>query len=77
MGNRSEMGMMFALNKSLYKLTLSTMNGFCIYDILVTAECSNSWQGGDGEVMLGARDSAGKTEIMGSAQLCNFGCIYQ
>lgn len=72
MGNR-KMGFMFALNKSLYKLSLRLMNGFCIYDILVTAECSNSWQGGDGEVMLGARDSAGKPEIMGSAQLCNFG----
>lgn len=73
MGNRNEMGLMLALNKSLYKLSLRLMNGFRICDILVTAECSNSWLGGYGEVMLGARDSAGKPEIMGSAQLCNFG----
>lgn len=73
MGNRNGVGLLFALNKSLYYLSLRLMNGFCIYDILVTAECSDSWQGGDNEVMLGARDSAGKPEIMGSAQLCNFG----
>lgn len=58
---------MSALNKNLYRLSLGLMNGFYIYDILVTAECSDTWQGGDGEVMLGARDSAGKPEIMGTA----------
>lgn len=49
------------------------MNGFCTCDILGTADGSNSWQGGNGEVMLGARDSVGKQEMMVSALLCIFG----
>ena len=49
------------------------MNGFCICDILGTAEGSNSWQGGDSEVMLGARDSVRTQELMLSALLCTFG----
>lgn len=55
------------------KISLGFMNGFCICDILGTADDSNSWQGGDGEMMLRARDSVGKQEMMGSALLCIFG----
>lgn len=70
--------------KSLYKTTLGLMNCFSICDILGTADRSNSWQRGDGEVMLGARDSIGKQEInfspntlVWSALLCTFGQKYQ
>jgi len=42
------------------------MSGFCICDVLGTADGSSLWQGGDGEVMLGARGSVGKQEMMES-----------
>lgn len=48
------------------------MNGIYICDILGTADSSNSWQGDDDEVMLGARDGVGKQEMMGSILLCIF-----